>query len=329
LEILLMVKVAVTGATGFVGKAVVCELALRGFDVRRVIRSASDACKTADTFAVGEVHGSTDWSEALRGVNVVVHLVACTHLRGKNHDQLAIYRKVNVDGTRHLAEEAAIAGVRRLVFVSSIKVNGERTLNQPFRPSDAPAPLDVYGRTKLEAEEALAVVATRSGMETVVVRPPLIYGPGVQGNFRRLMRLVASGLPLPLGNTKNRRSIVALDNLVDLLVRCIDAPQARDRVLLVSDGEPVSTPDLVRFIASAMGRSPRLFPAPPGILQLLGRLTGWASEVQRLCSSLEVDDGETQQLIAWRPRVSIHEGIDLTVKDFIATSDFASFQLSV
>ncbi len=291
----------------------------KGCRVRGAVRrrdGTQDYATGVEWIAVGEVGPDTDWSFALRGVDEVVHLVARTHvLRGDN--LLPLYRSTNVDGTRRLVQQAAAAGVRRVVFLSSIKVNGERTFDRPFRVGDTPAPEDAYGVSKREAEVTLATVAAASNIETVVVRSPLVYGPGCKGNFPRLMGLVARGLPLLLGSVRNRRSMVAVDNLADLLVRCADAPEASGRTFLVSDGESLSTPQLIKSIAAAMGRPARLLPAPPWALRILGRLTGRTGEVERLCGSLEVDDRETRELLHWWPPVSSHDAIRATVNDFM------------
>ena len=313
--------VLVTGANGFVGRALVGRLAQGGHSVRATVRQCSGQERQEDGvewLAVDNVGPDTNWSSVLRDVDAVVHLVARTHVIGSHDDRsLALYRRINVEGTRRLAEHAAIAGVQRFVFVSSIKVNGERTFGRPFRSDDDPAPEDAYGISKREAEVALAAVATGSGMETVVVRPPLIYGPGVKGNFSRLMRLVAKGFPLPLGSVKNRRSMVALANIVDLLVRCVEEPKAGNRLFLVSDGESLSVPELIRSIAAAMGRRSRLLPAPPAALRLLGRIARRGREFERLIGSLEVDDTETRKLLDWQPPMPVGDAIRLTVEDFM------------
>lgn len=303
--------IAVTGANGFVGAAVVAALARSGRAVRRVGRASG-----ANMVAVGDIGPDTDWSQALQGVTCVIHCAARVHVMKETQaDALAAFRSVNAAGTRRLAEEAAMAGVKRLVLVSSVKVNGEATLpGRPFRASDAPAPLDAYGQSKWEAEQALWAVCQSTELQGVVVRPPLVYGPGVRANMARLMKLVASGLPLPLGGIRNRRSLVALDNLSDLLVCCASHPEAAGRSFLVSDGEDLSTPDLVRQLARAMGRSARLVPVPVGLLRLGARLTGQQAEVARLVDSLQVDLTPTRDTLSWAPPVSMLEGLQKMVK---------------
>lgn len=265
---------------------------------------------------VGDIGPATDWTTVLNGVDCVVHLAARAHVMDDSAPEpLAAYREVNVAGTRRLAEQAAAAGVRRLVMVSSIKVNGERTApGAPFLFSDPPAPEDAYGLSKWEAEQALWLVAAETGLEVVVVRPPLVYGPGARGNFQRLLRWVARGLPLPLGAVENRRSLVALDNLVDLLRVCIDHPAATGQTFLVSDGEDLSTPELIRRLAAAMGRKPRLLPVPPALLRLGGWLLGRSGEVARLLGSLQVDIAHTREILGWTPPISVQEGLRRTVE---------------
>jgi nucleoside-diphosphate-sugar epimerase len=225
-------------------------------------------------------------------------------------DSLAAYRAVNVDGSRRLAEQAAAAGVRRLVFLSSIKVNGEQTaLGAPFLRSDTPAPQDAYGVSKSEAEQALWEVSAKTGLEIVVVRPPLVYGPEVKGNLARLLKLVRLGLPLPLGALQNKRSLIGLDNLVDLLIRCVDHPEAAGQTFLVSDGEDLSTPDLIRHMAGAINRSPRLFPVPVSLLRLAGSALGKRAEIDRLVGSLQIDSSHTRRVLGWTSPVRVQEGI--------------------
>jgi len=311
-------RVLVTGANGFVGRALVRTVIDTGRHVRAAVRHLDRADGPfGDWSAVGDVGPETDWFNSLRDVDAVIHLVARTHVLRDPEKNLQLYRRTNVDGTRRLAEQAAAAGVRRLVFVSSIKVNGERTFQRAYGPDDVPAPEDAYGLSKHEAEQIVARIAEASGMEHVIVRPPLVYGPGVKGNFPRLIRLVQKGVPLPLASVQNQRSMVALENLVDLLVRCIDAPGATGRTLLVRDEETLSTPGLIRHVASALGRPVHLFPVPTALLYILGRLTGRTSEIQRLCGSLVVDDSETRRLLEWSPPVFAQDAIRATVADFL------------
>ena len=306
-------RVCVTGASGFVGLHLGGALASADRPVRGCVRTLPSVMPAAgvEFVSVGEINASTDWSSALVGAECVIHCAARAHVMHETEaDALAAYRSVNVDGSRRLAEQAAAAGVRRLVYLSSIKVNGEQTaLGAPFLFSDTPAPEDPYGVSKWEAEQALWEVAANTALEVVVVRPPLVYGPGAKGNLARLLKLVRSGVPLPLGAVQNQRSLIGLDNLVDLLIRCVDHPAAAGQTLLVSDGEDVSTPDLLRHMAAALGRSARLLPVPAPLLRLAGRALGKQAEIDRLVGSLQIDSRRTCELLDWTPPVSVAEGI--------------------
>lgn len=308
-------RVAVTGVTGFIGRRLSTRMVAEGYDIMGIARASVGSPELpVEVFRVGAVDGSTDWRDALAGVDTVVHLAARTHaVRERGGGDLADYRPVNVDGTRRLAEAAVRSGVRRLVFVSSIKVNGERTSTRPFLAGDRPSPEDAYGISKWEAEQALAEVAVNAGLEAVVVRPPLVYGPGVKGNFARVCQAVRRGLVLPLGAVDNRRSLVALDNLVDLIVRCVAHPAAAGQTFLVSDGEDLSTTELIRRIGQAMGTEVRLLPVPPNLLRLAGRMTGRNSEVGRLLGSLQVDIEHTRQTLDWEPPVTVDQGLQRAV----------------
>jgi nucleoside-diphosphate-sugar epimerase len=289
--------VLVTGASGFVGTALCSALPAHGFRMRRGVRTEAH---DDDAVAVGNIDALTDWSAALDKADAVAHLAALTHRVGATaKEYLDDYRRINVEGTRRLAEQAAAAGVRRFVFMSSIKVNGESTSGLAFRESDAPDPQDAYGITKLEAEQTLAGIARASGMEVVVLRPPLVYGPGVKGNFLRLMRLLARGVPLPLGSVRNRRSLIYVGNLADAVVAALRAPQAAGRTYLVSDGEALSTPDLLYNLGRALGREARLMPCPPALLRGMGALIGRSDEVARLTGSLEVDSTRIERELGW------------------------------
>jgi nucleoside-diphosphate-sugar epimerase len=290
--------VLVTGATGFVGTALCAALPGAGFRVRQATRAA--AHRDSDTVVTGDIDAATDWTAALDGVDAVVHLAARTHdALEATPERLADYRRINVDGTRRLAAQAAASGVRRFLFMSSVKVNGESTLERPFRESDAPRPRDAYGTTKLEAEQVLAELSGASAMQSVVLRPPLVYGAGVKGNFLRLLRLLARGVPLPLASVRNRRSLIYLGNLVDAILTALRAPQAAGRTYLVSDADPLSTPDLLRHLARALGREARLLPCPPVLLRGAGALIGRSEEVARLTGSLEIDATRIASELGW------------------------------
>lgn len=304
--------VLVTGAAGFVGQSLLPTLEGADYQVIGASRHGSSNSRPA----APDLGPEADWRPLLDGVSAIVHLAGRAHvMRDEAPDPLAEYRRVNVDGTRRLAEQAAAAGVRRLVFVSSIKVSGEDTTGRaPYRADQSPAPEDFYGISKWEAEQALADVAARTGLEVVVVRPPLVYGPGVKGNFRRLVDLVRRGTPLPLGAVDNRRSLVSVFNLCDLLVRCIDHPAAAGQTFLVSDGEDLSTPELIRRLAGAMDRPARLVPVPPGLMRAGARLLGREGIYRRLCGSLQVDIGPTCERLGWTPPVGVNEGLARTVQ---------------
>ena len=306
-------KALVTGANGFVGRAVL--LRLNGMSGVTAIGSVREAAMFADTGAppakVGELSAHTDWSGALAGVQAVVHTAARVHVMLEAAaNPLAEFRRVNVQGTLNLARQAVAAGVLRFVFVSSIKVNGEATqLWRPFTADDAPAPPDAYGVSKMEAEQGLRGLAAQTGMEVVIIRPPLVYGPGVKANFAAMMRWLRRGVPLPLGAIHNQRSLVALDNLVDLIVTCLMHPAAANQTFLVSDGEDVSTTGLLRRMGQAMGRPARLIPVPASWLKLAATLVGKPDVAQRLCGSLQVDISKTRQLLGWSPPLTLQQGL--------------------
>lgn len=301
--------VLVTGASGFVGRAVVSQLAGCGlYKVVAQYRNASGPCSSVhERTSVGNIDERTDWAQALRGVDVVIHAAARVHVMNDTaSDPLAAFREVNVEGTLNLARQAAAAAVRRFIFISSVKVNGEHTEpGRPFTAQDTPRPCDPYGVSKLEAEQGLLALGVASGMEVVIVRPVLVYGPGVKANFLNMMRWLDRGIPLPFGAIDNRRSLVALENLVDLIRVCIDHLGAANQVFMVSDGEDLSTTDLLRRMARALDKRPHLLPVPAWVLQAGARAVGKMSVSQRLCGSLQVDIQKNHQLLGWRPPVKV------------------------
>ena len=304
-------QVLVSGSNGFVGRALCTQAVACGLAVRGVTRTSCNLPKGVGGVVVSSIDGNTDWREVLTGCEVVVHLAARVHvMQETTADPLTEFRRVNVQGTLNLARQSAAAGVRRFVFVSSVKVNGEATqLGSPFKADDVPAPLDAYGVSKMEAEQGLRELAAQTGMEVVIIRPPLVYGPGVKANFAAMMRWLQRGVPLPLGAIHNQRSLVALDNLVDLIVLCLKHPAAANQIFLVSDGEDVSTTELLRRMGQAMGRPARLLPVPQSWLRYTAAMVGKPDVAQRLCGSLQVDISKTRQLLGWVPPLSLDEGL--------------------
>jgi len=318
--------ILVTGSSGFIGSRLSHGLISRDCRVRTAIRgdgpTSIDDLAKCDAIVVGGIHASTDWSVALRGVEVVVHCAARAHvMHDRARDSLSMYRTVNVDATRRLAEQAASAGVRRLIFLSSVKATAERSLpGHPLRVDDIPSPEDAYGISKLEAEQSLWEVSARTGLEIVIVRPPLVYGPGVKGNFLRLLRLVSWGVPLPLGSINNARSMVYIDNLVDFLHTCVFSSASAGRTFFPSDGQDLSTIALIRKLADATGRPARLLPMPPYALMLLGRMIGKSMEIERFTATLQVDLTDARRLLDWSPPYTVDHGLGETVTWFLNQS---------
>ncbi len=312
-------KLLVTGANGFVGKALCGALFEQGYAVRGAVRSAKTIVETCERVVVGDFDEQTDWENALAGMDVVIHLAARVHvMHDTSIDPLAEFRQVNVAGTENLARQAARAGVKRFVYVSSIKVNGEATEGAAkFSESDVPNPQDPYGVSKFEAEEALHRVAVETGLEVVIVRPPLVYGAGVKGNFAQMLKVLAKGIPLPLASVHNRRSLVYVGNLVDALILCATHHVAVGQTYLVSDGEDISTPDLLRQLGVAMGHPARLIPCPQALLRLGGRMTGKADQIERLLGSLQVDSGKIRRELGWMPPYTVSRGLQVTAESQI------------
>jgi nucleoside-diphosphate-sugar epimerase len=258
------------------------------------------------------------WQRALQSIDCVVHLAAHVHHMGRDSRSDTAYQEINVAGTRFAAELAARAGVKRFVFLSTAKVNGEGCNGRSYRAEDQPDPQDAYARSKGAAEVIIRDICGRTGMEFVVVRPPLVYGPGVRANFLRLLRLTERAWPLPFGAIVNRRSLVGVENLVDFIETCMVHPQAPGRVWLVSDGEDLSTPDLIERLARFMGRPVRLFACPPTALRALAHLLGRSAEIARLCDSFVLDAGPAREVLEWRPPMSVDDGLGRTVAYFLA-----------
>lgn len=305
--------IAVSGAQGFLAGALCAQLYRQGKIVRPIVRSLSP--REAKQIPVGDIGPSTDWSRALDGVDCLVHCAARVHMMNESAgDSPDAYHLVNTQGTINLAHQAVDAGVRRFIFISSAKVLGEVTFDgKSFTPDDDPAPCDSYSASKYEAEIALRDLGQTSSMEIVIIRPPLVYGPNVRANFATLMQAVIQGWPLQLGAINNQRSFVSLYNLVDLIALCIDHPLAANEIFLVSDGQDLSTPSLVRRIAEIEGVKARLIPVPVWILKAGGILCGRRPLVQRLCSNLQLDISKTQKMLGWTPPLSIDEGLRQTL----------------
>jgi len=285
----------------------------QGWYVRRVVRRPQDP----EAVELKDMGADTDWNDILQGMDAVVHLAARVHvLREQANEPRERFRQVNVDATRRLAEQAASAGVKRFVFISTIGVHGVKTNGEGFKESDPPHPLNDYALSKLQAEDALRKVAEETGLEVVVIRPPLVYGPGVKANFLMLLRVVKQGLPLPLASIKNKRDMIYVGNLSHAIGACLVHPQAAGETFLVDDGDTVSTPDLIRRIARAMHRPTRLLPCPESLLRLGGRILGRSDMVHRLVSSLEVDSTHIRNTVDWIPPFTFDEGLMATVEWF-------------
>lgn len=304
--------VLLTGGSGFVGSCVAKRLLDEGHRVTAAVRGSERGFDARlECWRFEQLSADQNWGGALEGKSLVIHCAARVHVMDDSAvDPLSEFRNVNVDGTCALARQAAEAGVRRFIFISSIKVNGESTsLGVPYRAEDTPAPLDFYGISKFEAEQGLSKVAAETGMEVVIIRPPLVYGPRVKGNFAGMIKLVEKRIPLPLGAIHNKRSIVGIDNLVDLIIRCIDHPAAVNQVFLAGDGEDLSTTELLRAVGKAMGKPALLIPVPAGLLQFGATLLGKKAMAQRLLDSLQVDISKTCELLDWKPPYTVEQGL--------------------
>ncbi len=318
--------ILITGSNGFIGRSLCRELLNREFLVSASVRRMDDAVYLppgCDVKLIDGIDGETDWLPVFnKKVDVLVHLAARVHImQDQEANPLVEFRKINRDGTLNLGRQAASVGVNRFVYISSIKVNGEETpLDHPFTAEDPTAPTDPYGISKSEAEVGLRRLAAETGMEVVIIRPPLVYGPGVKANFFAMMRWLKKGIPLPLGAVRNKRTFVALDNLIDLIITCISHPAAGNQTFLAGDGEDLSTPELLHRMGLALGRPARLFSIPPEILKFGASLIGKRAVVQRLCDSLQVDTTNARILLNWIPPISVDDALQKTARHFMETS---------
>ena len=320
-------SILVTGANGFVGKALCEEALLRGFNTYGATRLKCKLPAGINNVVMGNIDEFTDWQHALVDCDVVIHLAARVHVMNESsQDPLTEFRRMNVFATEQLARISAANGAKRFVYVSSIKVNGEQTYTPQsshlparaikfFNEQDIPAPQDPYGISKWEAEQTLHRVAMETGLEVVIVRPPLVYGPGVKGNFAQMISILKRGIPLPFTSVRNKRSLVYVGNLVDALLLCATHPAAPGQTYLVSDGEGLSTSDLLRKLAVAMGKSPRLFTCPTSLLRWAGRLVGKTDQMGRLLGSLQVDSSKIRRELGWMPPFSVDDGLKASVQD--------------
>jgi nucleoside-diphosphate-sugar epimerase len=313
-------RVLVTGATGFVGKALCKKLLGGGWPVVGTFRtgySANNLPVGIEKTRINSIGPNTDWQEALNGIDTVIHLAARVHVLGDTAaDAITEYRWVNVAGTHHLAQTAAFMGVRRFIYMSSVKVYGEGNA-VAYTEHDSPMPTAPYAISKYEAEQLLQEINDKTDLEVVVLRPPLVYGPHVKANFLQLLKVVDMGIPLPFANVRNQRSLIFLGNLIDAIVLCIDHPKAAGKTYLLSDGVDTSTPELIKKVASMLGKPPRLFPFSLTLLRQLAKVAGMSEAVSRLLDSLSVDCSKICTELDWIPRFTMTEGLAETAKWYL------------
>ena len=307
-----MKKILVTGASGFIGQSLCKALSKTNRSIYGVVRRVDSSLKSIniDYKTIGNIGLTSNWKDILKNVDCIFHCAGIAHQKNDNKD-LSLYHLINVEGTKRLAEQAAEAGVRRLIFLSSIKVNGESTSDkvEKFLYNDTPKPKDAYAISKFKAEKLLFEVSANTEMEVVVIRMPLVYGSGVKGNLNNLIKLINYNIPLPFSSIKNKRSLLGIDNLIDILIKCISHPDARGKTFLVSDGEDLSTPKLIKLIASSLKKKANLFPFPISMLKFLGSVFGKREELNKLVGSLRVDNSYTKEILNWVPPLSVEEGI--------------------
>lgn len=315
-------KICVTGALGFIGYKLCNQLLKKTYDITAPIRKISPSIintnKKINFFEIGNIDCSSNWSNALDGVDCVIHCASRAHYTKEETDKLETYRKVNVEGTKKLAKQAVDKGVKRFVYLSSIKVNGESTSDyKSFKHNDTPCPEDSYGISKWEAEQALWEISDRTGLEIVIIRPPLVYGEGVKGNFLRLLNLINKNIPLPFGKIDNHRSIMGLDNLIDVIICTINHKRAAGETFLVSDNEYISTPELIKKLGKNLGKKPLLIPIPISLIRLLGNVIRKKSELDRLLGSLKIDNSRTREILDWKPLMSTDEALLKTTQWYL------------
>jgi nucleoside-diphosphate-sugar epimerase len=323
-----MKKILVTGATGFIGNPLCKALIKSGRSVYGAVRSISSSLIKSEVeyISVGDISLKTNWKDILAGIDCVIHCAGRAHKMNKNQD-FDLYNPINKEGTRNLAEQAAEAGVKRFIFLSSIKVNGESTNNEfekinsnsqiknIFTHTDIPNPMDPYSISKFEAESALWKISAKTNLDIIVVRLPLVYGKNVKGNLDRLIKIIKLGIPLPLGKIQNQRSLIGIDNLVDFVIHCIEHPNAPGKTFLISDDEDLSTSDLIKLISLSMGRNTYLFPAPIYLLKIIAKIFRKQTDYDRLIGSLKIDNSYAKKILGWKPRVNTKEGIKRIFED--------------
>jgi UDP-glucose 4-epimerase len=312
-------KILLTGGTGFIGKALLSELLNNKFLLVSAVRRLNPNIPSPiSEYEIKNIDSKTNWGHLVQDIDTIIHLAARAHiLNDTNTDPLAVFREINTEGTLGLARQAASAGVRRFIFISSIGVNGNQTTSAPFTMDDIPVPIEPYAISKLEAEIGLKKIGEKTGMEIVIIRPPLVYGSDAPGNFRRLISLVAKSIPLPLGAIHNRRSFIALDNIVDLIKTCIEHPNAANQTFLASDDDDLSTTELLQRLATSLGKPSHLIPVPAYLLTTAATLLGKRDLIQRLCGSLQVDISHTKQILNWSPPLSVTDALQKTADSYL------------
>ncbi|MBF0343507.1 MAG: SDR family oxidoreductase [Nitrospirae bacterium] len=313
-------KVLVTGVNGFIGQYLSRILCEKGYSVKGTVRSHRrilSVLNTIDISIVDDIGTKTDWHKILIDIDVIVHLAARVHIMKEiSNNPLMEYRQVNTLGTKHLAMQASNAGVKRMIYISTIKVNGERTNNKPFTEKDQPIPEDFYAISKLDAEKYLCNIAEKTNLEVVILRPPLVYGAGVKGNFYNLLKLIKKGIPLPLSNINNIRSLIYIENLIDAIITCIQHPSATNKIFLVSDYENLSTSEIIKLLSMAFNKSNRLFHVPAKLLYIAGIITGQSNTIKRLTDSLSIDSSKIRNELGWIPPFTVNQGFKDTVEWF-------------